>query len=774
MYLNLKLALASIICFLLFNTVEAQKISINKTWKFKRLESQDSLLSDNYILKNTSNWQTVNLPHTPKLEPLYVNNQWQGICWYQKELNIPKSYTNKTLILEFEAAMNMASFWINDQKIYTHYGGYLPAVFDVTAYLKTGLNTLSVKLDNRDSDITGPKPLKRLDFNTYGGLYRNNWLIVKDKVHISHANLENKTASGGLFIKTESLTKDAAAISIQTHIKNTHKNSKSVLIKHTIQYDDKTVFTVASPVLKINSGKDYTDLQKITLQNPKAWSPDTPNLYKIKTELIEDRTTLEANETHFGLRQFTFKENQLYLNGESLFLRGVNRHQEYPFIGYALSNAAQYRDAYKIKEAGFNYIRMSHYPPAPAFLDACDKLGIVVIDAILGWQYYNPSEAFVNQQLKAANQLILRDRNHPSILAWEVSLNESRMPIDFMQKMHDIVHKQYPGDNVYSCGWKPEVYDIYLEARQHRLKHKAHYPDKPYMVSEYGDWEYYAMNAGLNQHKFSKLKRIETSSRQRRGFGEKRLLQQVDNIAEAHNDNFNTPAFGDGYWVMYDYNRGYYDDHETSGLMDIFRIPKFSYYFFKSQQPQSKESVIKIASYWNQSSDTDVTVFSNTNEVALYLNDSLIARKTPEKTNQNKHLKYPPYTFKLNGFKAGTLKAIGYNNGKIVKSHTVTTPGIASKINCKIDESGLPPQAGCNDTVFLHAYITDKNDNLIPDYNALVTFDCIGDATILNVDPIYAEAGIATALIKIGENNKPVTITASSKTMKHQITFTPQ
>ena len=131
---------------------------------------------------------------------------------------------------------------------------------------------------------------------------------------------------------------------------------------------------------------------------------------------------------------------------------------------------------------------------------------------------------------------------------------------------------------------------------------------------------------------FSKLKRIETSSRQRRGFGEKRLLQQVDNITEAHNDNFNTPAFGDGYWVMYDYNRGYYDDHETSGLMDIFRIPKFSYYFFKSQQPQSEEYVLQIASYWNQNSDTEITVFSNTDEVALYLNDSLIARKTPEKT----------------------------------------------------------------------------------------------------------------------------------------------
>lgn len=188
----------------------------------------------------------------------------------------------------------------------------------------------------------------------------------------------------------------------------------------------------------------------------------------------------------------------------------MNRHQEYPYIGYALSDNAQYRDAYKIKKAGFDYVRLSHYPHSPAFMDACDELGLVVADAILGWQYFADNDAFRNQCYRSARQLVRRDRNHPCVMAWEVSLNETKMPIDFMEVLDSIVHKEYPGENVYSCGWMPEVYDIYFQARQHRILHKDRMTfDKPYIVSEYGDWEYYSNNAGLNQHKMPKNMRLE-------------------------------------------------------------------------------------------------------------------------------------------------------------------------------------------------------------------------------------------------------------------------
>ena len=224
-------------------------------------------------------------------------------------------------------------------------------------------------------------------------------------------------------------------------------------------------------------------------------------------------------------------------------------------------------------------------------------------------------------------------------MAWEVSLNETKMPIDFMEVLDSIVHKEYPGENVYSCGWMPEVYDIYFQARQHRILHKDRMTfDKPYIVSEYGDWEYYSNNAGLNQHKMPKNMRLEFSSRQFRKNGEERLLRQARNVQEAHNDNMNIPATGDGYWVMFDYNRGYHDDIEASGVMDIFRLPKFAYYFYSSQRDMKCEEdcVLKIASYWNSKSPTDVKVFSNADEVELYLNGKLIGRQKPDRCNLNK------------------------------------------------------------------------------------------------------------------------------------------
>ena len=188
-------------------------------------------------------------------------------------------------------------------------------------------------------------------------------------------------------------------------------------------------------------------------------------------------------------------------------------------------------------------------------MDACDELGLLVADAILGWQYYADNDTFRNYCYTSARQLVRRDRNHPSVLAWEVSLNETKMPVFFMQKLHDIVHEEYPGENVYTCGWMDDVYDIYFQARQHRILHPHPLKDKPYAVSEYGDWEYYSNNAGLNQDKLPKNLRLEKAAQFRKD-GESRLLQQLHNVMEAHNDNMNTRAFADSYWVMYDYNRG--------------------------------------------------------------------------------------------------------------------------------------------------------------------------------------------------------------------------
>lgn len=768
-----------LVTFLSFSSCEdagTATIKINDEWKFKLLTENETIKEDYHLTDyNDSDWEKVSLPHTAHLEPLTVNNQWQGICWYRKDLKIPASYNNKALTIELEGAMSHSKIWINGMEVATHLGGYLPVVIDATKYLEVGkTNTIAIRLNNTDNPLTGPKPLKRLDFNMYGGLYRNAWLKVQNKVHITHPVLANKKAGGGVFITFPEVNKDKSVVQIKTHIINEEKDTKEIKLVHSVFFEDKLIIEKTSGITVIEGNGNTEFIETIPIKNASLWSPKSPNLYKVVTKVLEGDNTLDVTANRFGIREFTFKNNQLYINGEKTFLRGVNRHQEYPFIGYALSDNAQFRDAKKIKDAGFDYVRLSHYPHAPAFMDACDELGLVVIDAILGWQYYLDNDQFRDYCYNSAKDLIYRDRNHPCVMAWEVSLNETKMPIFFMEELDKIVHEQYPGDNVYSCGWMDDVYDIYLQARQHRILHPHDLKDKPYSVSEYGDWEYYSKNAGLNQDKLPNELRDEFSSRQARGFGEERMLYQAKNVQEAHNDNLKTPAYSDSYWVMYDYNRGYHDNIEHSGLMDIFRLPKFAYYFYKSQRDPNEEKVIHIASNWTKESPLDLKVYSNCEKVALFLNDELIAEQVPDVNSISEHLKHPPFTFKFNKFEPGTLKAVGYINGKEEVKHTVQTHAKAKTLKIWLDESGVPAQSGVNDVVFMYVAAIDGNGNIVTNYNQEVLIEIEGDATIMNTDKIKAEAGIATALVKVGSKLGTVKAKVRSKSMSSTFEFVPE
>ena len=752
-------------------------LKINEDWKFKIIdESKDSEAEIHTLKYDDSNWRPVSLPHTANIEPLVVNNQWQGTCWYRKVFNVPKGNSDKKLFLELEAAMNYSKIWINGIEVSEHHGGYLPVVVDVTKYMKTGVdNVIAIRLDNTDNMVTGPKPLKRLDFNMYGGLYRNVWLTVKEKVYISHPVLAKKVAGGGIFITYPKVSEKESSVKVKTHLINENKEVKSVELVQSIYLDGNLIEEHTTSNVNIDAEKDIEVTEQFSILDAKLWSPKNPNLYSLETKVLMDGVVIDKETTRFGIREFTFKNNQLYINGEKTFLRGVNRHQEYPFIGYALSDNAQYRDAKKIKDAGFNYIRLSHYPHSPAFMDACDELGLVVIDAIMGWQFYNDTDSFREYCYRSATELIRRDRNRPSVLTWEVSLNETKMPIYFMEELDRIVHAEYPGENVYSCGWMNDVYDIYLQARQHRILHpEDNDGTKPYSVSEYGDWEYHSKNAGLNQDKLPNDLRAELSSRQARGFGEQRLLNQAYNLQESHNDNLNIVAYSDSYWVMYDYNRGYHDDIEYSGIMDIFRLPKFGYYFYQSQRDISDGAVVELATYWNEKSPTDVKVFSNADEVKLYLNDELIASQKPDTGENTNKLNHPPFTFKMNEFKAGTLKAVGFVNGKEVAEDVVKTPLKPVELKIWLDESGKAPEAGQNDVLFLYVSAIDENGTVIPDFSDEVKLNIEGDVEIMNPDKIEAEAGIATALIRVGTAVEAVNISANSGSLKGEFSFTIQ
>jgi beta-galactosidase len=734
--------------------------NFNHDWEFFRFDTAGQHRIDSVA---PSAWEKISLPHTARIEPKIANDQWQGEAYYRKSFELPAAWAGRKVYLRFEGAMNKAEVWLNNAHVLTHQGGYLPFIVDLSAARFGQRNAIVVQIDNRDNPVTGPKPLKSLDFNMYGGIYRDVSLIAKHPLHITDAIQANRVAGGGIFISYPDVSAERAQVRIKTHIKNDAPETLRFSVQQTLFFGDSEIATGSSELIELESGGDIENIQTLGIVNPALWSPQQPNLHRLETTIIRNGKTVDREETRIGIRRIDISKDGFSINGKKLFLRGVNRHQEYPYVGYALSNNANYRDAVKIKSAGFDYVRLSHYPHAPAFMDAADELGIVLLDAIPGWQYFNPEPAFQQQVLQTCRDMIRRDRNHPSVIAWECSLNETKMPPDFVERLHAIVHAEYPGDQAYSAGWLEHGYDIYLQARQHRLDdYKA--PGKPYIVSEYGDWEYYALNAGLVQDGWGDLLPAERSSRQLLSDGEARLLQQASNIQEAHNDNFNTAAFADGYWAMFDYSRGYADDLEASGTMSIDRLPKYSYYFFQSQRDPEEVSdlyasgpMVYIANQWSPGSATDVRVFSNCAEIELFLNDASQGRQRPDAGPATQNLAHPPFTFRLEKFTPGKLEAMCLSDNKALTHHVVFTRGKPERIDLAVDISNKPPQAGVNDLLFVYARIVDKNGTVVPVTGEEIAFEVTGDALIVNPGKIVTEAGIATALLKIG--NSPGTLT---------------
>jgi beta-galactosidase len=740
-------------------------MDFNRDWKFFRCEAARDSAGFEATNLNDEDWRQVQLPHTPRIEPLVVNDQWQGICWYRKYFTVDPGYRGKKIFIDFEGAMQVADVWINGMHQTTHYGGYLPFTVDITEAVSFDRpNAIAVRLDNRDNPGVPPgKPLSQLDFCIYGGIYRNVKMHIIDPLHMTDPVFAGLEGGGGVFIRSQNVSAEQATVLIQTHTVNEFPDTRSFQVISELFDPQGSSQGILKNLQQLRPGTNGHSVQTITLKHPALWHPDHPDLYTVRSKIVENGRICDSLETRFGIRSIAFGPDGFMINGEKLFLRGTNRHQEYPYIGYALPDNAQKRDAVKIKKAGFDYIRLSHYPHAPAFMDACDELGLVVMNCIPGWQFMG-NERFREFCYQNCRDLIRRDRNHPCVVLWEVSLNETRMDDAFLKETHAIAHREYPGPQCFTCGWVDRVYDVFIQARQHGGCHGYRNGDKACVISEYGDWEYYAQNAGLDQPGFRDLEPEARNSRQLRSAGEKRLIQQAINFQEAHNDNLSTPAAGDGLWVMFDYNRGYDDTIEASGTMDIFRIPKFSTYFFQSQRkPQDPFSapMVYIASYWTGQSP-QLKVFSNCDQVRLSVNGKEIECRSPDTGKFCENLSSPPFTFGPVAFESGELRACGLNKGQEVASYTVRTPLSPSAIRLNAELEGISPAAGQKDVFFVHAVICDTHGTLVPNAADLVLFSISGPGKLIGLNPMPAEAGIASILIETTGDAGMLRVTAHS------------
>jgi beta-galactosidase len=744
----------------------------NSDWQFQK--NPDTAIRG-ILFQNASvpsGWERISLPHTANIEPVVkTQQQWQSNCFYRKFFSLSEADSGKHITIRIDAAMSDADIYLNGSFLLNHKGGYLPFEIDLSkAAVYGGQNCLLVRLNNQDNpEIPPGKPLERLDFNYYSGIYRNVYLIKKSKVYITDAVTAKTLNGGGVLIHYNNVSSSSAELSFKVEVHNDNlKNQPTRLRAMLYDPSGKLLKTVSTTVIAVPAGQASVFEQTIPVEQPAMWSPDHPQLYNLVIAVDDNGVLVDSTSLKTGIRQISFKPEGFYLNGQKYMLRGTNRHQEYPYIGNALSDNAQYRDAYKIKEAGFNFVRCSHYPPSPAFLSACDELGIFVMDSTPGWQFFG-NEVFQENSLQNIRDMIHRDRNHTSIILWEASLNETPMSQSYMERAKTIVHTELPYPDTFTCGWMDSVYDVFIPARQHAKApdyYKKYAKPKPIFLAEYGDWEYYSQNAGFNQTSYADLTNEEKSSRQLRGDGQKRMLQQALNFQEAHNDNLNGHITGDANWLMFDYKRGYAADIETSGIMDIFRLPKFAYYFYHSQRDAAEfKPMLFIANYWNDPTEKQVKIYSNCDQVELFLNGKSLGKQMPDTGRINNNLKHAPFTFNCN-YQAGTLTAKGFSNGKEAVTAERKTPEAASQLLLDVDYSGKNLVAGHNDVVFIYVSVADNNGTIIPGAANGIQLVVDGGAEVIGNSTAKAEAGIAAFLIRAGDKKGTFKLRATSVGLK--------
>ncbi|MCO5949903.1 glycoside hydrolase family 2 TIM barrel-domain containing protein [Mucilaginibacter flavidus] len=733
-------------------------------------------------------WEKISLPHPVKYEE-ELNpgiNQFTGICYYRKRFTVPANYKNKRISLRFEGAMQTATVWVNGKFVTQHQGGYLPFIVSLDNCINgIDKNEIVVRLDNRDNKNVPPgKPLATLGFLYWSGIYRNVRLIETNPVHVTDPTDANTVAGGGVFARSENISSKSADVIIKTQVKNSSPFKVSSLIVKQVLFNSRTKSQLQSNTSKFElTGNNVKELeQKITVPMPDLWSPDQPNLYLLKTEIWSNGQLADNFSQKIGIRKLAYSRSEGFkLNDKPLRIVGTNRHQDCPFIGNALSDAAQYRDLKRIKDAGINFIRLSHYPQDPSVYSICDSLGIMLGDPIPGWQFFNNNDIFKDRVFSDIRQMIRRDRNHPSVIMWEVSLNETYPSDDFRIKSSEIAHEEYPGDNFFTCGdtyaAKHTQWDVPFNSWIDPFgRPQDVQPESPGFVREYGDYEFGGSSS---------------TTRENRSNGEKALLQNAWNLQWEHN-LLRGPAYypwtiGDATWAFFDGFEAFSKTTSDWGMMDVYRLPKFSYYFFKSQLDPSGDNkpMVYIANWWTPANKPEnVIIYSNCDELALYINGKFIKKQRPDSGpdtdygdfekggnafdgGNSTNLTHPPFTFKNINWQSGDVKAIGFINGKKVTEQTVKTPLAKTQLKLIADTQGQPLQADGADAIFVHAQTTDKNGTIMClDNETKVHFSISNNGKIIGPATVTARGGIASILVRANNKTSLITITADVQNLK--------
>jgi len=753
-----------------------------------------------YPVLITKHWTEVVLPHTARVEPVInKKNTWEGICYYRRSFTPAKSWRRKKLFLEFNGAMQQSDIYVNGQLVMQHKGGYTPFSIDLSQFVHYDRpNKIIVRLDNRaHKNFPVGKDLKRNGFTYWSGLYRRVFLHVTNPVYITNAVKVNKTAGGGVFFRTPEVSSTRAVALIRTNVVNQDITAKHIKVQQILRAPSgKIVSNDLSQEILLENSKDTHFLQRFAIANPLLWHPDHPYLYTLETIVFADDIEVDEFTQRVGFRSLSFsRKDGFKINNESIYMTGTNRHQDYPFIGIALPQNAHFRDMKRIKQAGYNTVRLAHYPQDPAIYAAADELGLMLLNGVPGWQFFNNNAIFKQRVYRDIRDMIHRDRNHPSVILWEPNLNEAYPSDEFRKKCHLLAHEELPVGEYFTAGetygakktywdvainnWSESADSIFRNTTERAQNVQ---PEAPGFIKEYGDWEFGGWTS---------------TTRSSRAAGEKSMLQGVWNTMwefNANIANYSPYTVGSCTWAMYDNYLS--SDHKLYewGTADYFRLPKFTEFLFKSQLEPYKQiagiednnPLIFIANWWTpRKHKSKVVIFSNCDKIRLRVNGTIVGEQEPDNGPNSyygvpekggnpfdggncRSLEHPPFTFRNIVFEPGELKAEGYIKGIKVAESTVSTPDKPLSLLIQADLQGRPLDAEEPDAVFVHASIVDQNRVVsCLDNSTKVDFFVTGDAEIPGATSVKARGGIASILLRSypGKHRK-IKITARAEGLK--------
>jgi beta-galactosidase len=679
--------------------------------------------------------QRVTIPHTNKMLPWhgFDDKDYQFVSLYRRHFQLPLGLTGRRVFIDFGGVMTAATVFLNGLRIGEFLGGYSQFSFELTQHLNWRVdNVLAVVVDSTErKDI--PPFGGEIDYLTFGGIYRDVELRV-----VPQSFIEN------VFAKPVDVLSRDRRLEVRCFL-DINNATTGRRLKVELLDGARVVDAKDANLLPNNSRIDIT---LTNLESIELWNLDRPKLYDVRTSLFEGDVKVDEFKTRTGFREAQFTPDGFHLNGKYLKLRGLNRHQTYPYVGQAMPARVQKRDAWILrKELKCNIVRTSHYPQSPHFLDACDEYGLLVLEEIPGWQHIGDAQ-WKDRSIDYVDRMIRRDWNHPSVIMWGVRINESRDDHDFYSRTNKLARDL---DDSRPTGGIRHLYDSeFLED-----------------VFTMNDFQIPLRTP--NQKLYLNTEFIGHMYPTKRNDNVERLTEHAMRHARVHNQLASDKRYAGGIgWCAFDYNT--HSNFCSSdricyhGVSDIFRIPKPAAGFYKSQCDPSEEIVLEPAFDWARGDRSEsfniAMVSSNCDHLKIYIGNNLVADIDPDRQSFP-HLRYPPFVTNLrDGIRKGwgDLRLEGYIDGKQVVTKTLSGRGADRELHMQPDDRELIGDG--IDATRIVLKVTDEFGAVRPLANAAIGLSLTGPGEIVGENPFSLFGGVGAVWVKARQTAGVIRLTA--------------